>query len=121
MSLKAFKVDENNNFVFENGSLVLVEDVDAYEILLRQALATFRGEWFLDRNTGVPYYERIFDKFLERSALRSIFTSQIKTVPGTVSVKNLRFNLNRLTRELDVRFEVNTIYGVVAGSKTLKI
>jgi len=119
--MRNISLDSNNNLVIEDGALRIYSGLDEYLQAVRNALATFRGEWFLNPGIGVPYYEKIFDKLLERSALRSIFVDQIKTVPGTLSVDEISFELGTGTRILSVDFTVSSVYGSGNTSVDLSI
>jgi hypothetical protein len=117
--MRNIALDNSNNLIIQNGQLGLVNNLDEYLQAVRNALATFRGEWFLNANIGVPYFDKIFDKLLERSALRSIFVNQIKTVPGNLSVDNIEFLADTSTRELTVSFTLVSIYG--SGEQTIDL
>lgn len=119
--MKNIALDNESNLILKNGTLQLYSGLDEYLQAVGNALATFRGEWFLDDSIGVPYYDKIFDKLLERSALRSIFVNQIKTVPGTLSVDNIEFELDNSTRILAVSFIVTSTYGTGETSVNLPV
>lgn len=119
--MRNIALDSSNNLVIENGVLQLYSGLDEYLQAVRNALAAFQGEWFLNPDIGVPYYQKIFDKLLERSALRSIFVTQIRTVPGTLSVDEISFELATDTRILSVDFTVSSVYGSGTTSVDLGI
>jgi hypothetical protein len=64
-----------------------------------------RGEWFLDRSSGIDFQNDILDKFRPTVA-RAVFTQASRDTPGVADVRNLRFALDRRTRLLRVAAEV---------------
>jgi len=119
--MKNIGLDNDNNLVINNGVLSIISGAEEYRQAVRSALLTFQGEWFLNPLLGVPYYQQIYDKFLERSALRSIFSSQIKSVQGTTGVGSITFELDTSNRELTVNFTVQSIYGQFSDTIDLSI
>lgn len=73
---------------------------------IKQRLQTFRGECFLDRSVGVPYFEEVMKKNPDLGRIRSLLASVIKGVEGVVKILSLEILKDNKTRELSVRFRV---------------
>lgn len=95
------------------GQLVFTSGVDAIAQDVRVRLRWFRGEWFLDRRTGTPWFERVLghkqgDKLAEKMLRRVIMST-----PGVAKIETMKLSLNRATRGLSVTFAVKTQSGAV--------
>lgn len=77
--MKSFKLDPNGDFVFENGSfLMIVGDEElAQQVVL--AVKTSKGEWFLDPEEGADR-SAIFSKVFDEQAVKD---SLIESIEGT--------------------------------------
>ena len=51
---------------------------------IESKLKTFLGEWFLDRDLGLPYFQRIFKKKADLDYIDSIFRAEINSLPEVV-------------------------------------
>ena len=69
-------------------------------------LQTFKGECFLDREIGVPYYEEILKKNPDLGRIRSLLSSVISGVDGVDKILSLDLSFDRKTRMLSVTFRV---------------
>lgn len=74
-------------------------------------LQFFKGEWFLDINFGVPYFQEIFVKPVIQSAIDAIFKSQILATPDVAVLTRYTSQINRIKRTLSVAFTVKTTSG----------
>lgn len=77
-------------------------------------LQTFRGECFLDRSIGVPYYSEVMKKNPDLGRIRSLLASVIAGVDGVMKVLSLDLRFTASTRTLSVRFRVQGASGEIA-------
>lgn len=89
--------------------------VDAIRQAVVVRLRTFRGEWFLDESTGLPYFRSILVKNPNTNLVRSLYRDALLTTPGVRSVESLELALDRGTRTLRVRFAATTDLGALTG------
>lgn len=101
---EAFQVNSDGDMVRVNGRFVRV---DSTAQRLQTRLRYIRGEWFLNRENGVPYFERILGKGRNVSHIRQVLAAEIKAVEGVTSLDEIRLELDRATRALSVSFRVN--------------
>lgn len=73
---------------------------------IRHRLQTFRGECFLDRSVGVPYFSEVLKKRPDLGRIRSLFASVISGVTGVVKILSLSLDFTQRTRETKIRFRV---------------
>jgi hypothetical protein len=79
------------------------------QVMLR--LGFFRGEWFLDEDRGVPWYEEILIKSPNLIRIREIFREAILSVSGIREVTYLDLRFSAFARTLDVNFRASTDLG----------
>lgn len=80
----------------------IVRGVDAYAQRLRARLRFFKGEWFLDKRQGMPYFEAILVKNPDISLIQSIFRQAVLSTPGTQSIYRMDTRLVSVERKLVV-------------------
>lgn len=111
----------------DTGDLVIDEDVHlttGIDSVVQDALINlrlFRGEWFLDLDEGVPYFERIDSGVTEAEALlgqkfdegkaRDAIRDALIATNGVVEIVFLNVSFDRSTRVLTVTWQVRTDRG----------
>lgn len=108
-------LDSNNDIIIgADGSLKLVSDGAEVVQHIRSRLQFFKGEWFLDTNAGVPYFEEIFTKPVNLANIESIFKTKILETPGVSKLTEFTMDYESgANRELVIRFSAETIYGYI--------
>src|SRR5678809_121182 len=81
----------------------------------------FRGEWFLDLDAGVPYYQDLLGRRFDAVKARAAFRPALRLAPGVKRVESLEATINIATRQLDVSWRVSTEFGDTPGEITLSI
>ena len=94
-----------------DGDLALIEGVDSIGQHLKQRLRLFLGEWFLQINTGLPYFQNIFGKNPNFVLVEALFRDTILSTPGVTELTDLRFDYTNNDRQLALEFAVTTING----------
>ena len=74
-------------------------------------LGFFKGEWFLDEETGLPWYEEIIVKNPNLIRIREIFREAILSVAGINEVTFLDLLFSAYARTLSVNFKASTNLG----------
>jgi hypothetical protein len=88
-----------------NGQLVFRVDGNAVAQRLANRVLTFRNEWFLDANTGTPYYEQILGAVPDEQAAASVFRSVVQADPAVLAVPVCVVTYSLETRLFSVRIE----------------
>ncbi len=104
---------QNNDIYFGNGRLVLItgSNTDA-EILQRVKvrLRFFLGEWFLNTDHGIPYFQDILGtKNLNLDVVQSLFQSEILDVAGVSEMISSLIDYDEKQRKVLYTFEALTI------------
>lgn len=81
---------------------------------IKHRLQTFRGECFLDRSIGVPYFGEVMKKNPDLGKIRSLLASVISGVEGVVKLLQLEVLFAPRTRSLSVKFRVLGNKGAIA-------
>lgn len=91
--------------------VVLTDETTEVVQRVKQALLLILGEWFLDRDLGVPYLDTVFGERNSFDAIQAMFVQVIKSVYGVKEVLELTLQLDNESRLLTVDFRVLDIYG----------
>lgn len=70
----------------------------------------FQGEWFLNENAGMPYYQEILGYKGSTDRVQTLFIRAIKAIPEVSSIKSFNIDFNKSTGVVSVGFEVMDIY-----------
>lgn len=92
-----------------DGQLVLVTGIEAIRQELTVRLRWFRGEWFLDRRTGVSWFESILGTKSALSLIERILRRVILTTPGVDEITRFVLERDPVNRSLLLTFEVRTV------------
>lgn len=119
-----FKLDKNtHDIIWNNGPLtqtymtVVREDVVGQRLTIR--LMTFLGEWFANTAYGVPYWQRILGKKIDKQTVDAIFQEKILEEDGVAEIISFNSSLSS-TREYSLEFKVRCTDSTIA-SVTLEV
>lgn len=98
-----------------NNNFVLISDSEATTQRLKTRLKTYLGEWFLNLNLGIPYYQEVFDKSIPISSIEAVFKEAIINCPGVDELNKFEIDYTNSDRSFALSFEVK------AGDKTLSL
>lgn len=108
------RIDENNELVLENGDLVLTTtELDNITQHLRQRLRVFKGEWYLDRTLGLPYFKTILVKNPNSLLVATVYKEAILGTPGITRLNKYNQAFNREKRTLTITFEATISTGEI--------
>lgn len=113
-------LDENNDLVFFNGPLTreyttqpLVQVV-AQRLLIM--LQTYSGEWFLDLNHGVPYWDWLGRK-VPKQRVDQILQEKILAENGVKEITS--FSSSLVNRTYSAQFKVRVVTGEESETITI--
>ena len=96
-----------HDLVFVNGACPTTSgraDAAAQRLYIR--LRSFKGEWFLNEEHGVPWLEEVLGKKVRKSTVDMIIQSTILDVVGVKKLIKFESTFNNKTREYECRFVV---------------
>lgn len=85
----------------------------------RIALLFVKGDWFLDLNAGIPYFENIWIKGPDFSQIKALFRAALVGVPGVQTITKLDLTLDKANRRLNVVWAVTTGNATINGHEVL--
>lgn len=107
-------LDIKNDLIIKSGQLKLVEDGAETVQHVRTRLQFYLEEWFLDLQSGTPYFQQIFTKPVNLANIESLLKSRILNTPEVD--KLIEFSMQyegASVRQLTVSFSAETIFGTI--------
>ena len=106
MAEKDLLLNYNHDLTIKDFDLCLTRDKQIMRQRIMQALLAFKGDWFLNVELGMPYYQEILGQKHSIETARAIFTAEIKKIDGVKELSELNIQLDDETRGLIVEFTV---------------
>jgi hypothetical protein len=103
----------------ENGDLVLVDKSDCAAQHVAQRIKLFKGEWFLDLDAGIPWFQDILKKNPNPNLVDGILKNAIIESPDIVELLSFNLDYDTGTRELTVDFSARSVDGNVDIQTTI--
>lgn len=73
---------------------------------IENTLSLFQGEWFLDQEAGIPYYDRILIKGADLNDVNSIFIAAVSSIPEVDEIVEFDTAYDNSLRKYTVTFKV---------------
>tara|TARA_R110000803_G_scaffold13482_1_gene37856 strand:- start:7344 stop:7709 length:366 start_codon:yes stop_codon:yes gene_type:complete len=103
---------KTHDLIVTNKDLVVIGDTtDAITQRLKVSLLFFKGEWFLNTEFGVPYYQSILRKGITKTKVDGIFKKKILGVDGVISILGFTSTYSAASREYTVTFSCKASTG----------
>jgi hypothetical protein len=93
--------------------LTLIDGAESVRQQIEIMLLTFLGEWFLDTDVGIPYFERILIKSPDRAQIEAILRAKVIAIDGVDQVTELDIQYEAATRRAVITLNAHTTYGLV--------
>lgn len=107
-----FELDkETNDLVFIRNDFSLVEATNQIMQHLAIRLRFFLGEWYLDTNLGVPFYQLIFVKSANQIQIESVLKQEIVQTFGVERLVSFESAYDESNRKYSVRFSAISLSG----------
>lgn len=118
--MKVIELDKDtHDLKFTNRKLVLIDGKERLYQQLKCRLETIYGEWFLDTQFGVKYYEEIWVKNPNLAVVNGILKAIILETPDVLEITSFSSALNTAKRTLTIAFTVKSSFGIVAFTGSL--
>lgn len=101
------------DLVIENGDLQIVDGTEGIKQDILQSLRVFLGEWFLNLDVGLPYFQQILVKNPDQGKVDALILATILAVPGVTGVTKFSFTPNFVERTLRIEFIASVTNGIV--------
>lgn len=111
--MSVFKIDSNNDIAIENNRFLLLDGPDAIGQNQKTNLKMYFGEWFLNTEEGVPWFQTILGKGSNPVVVDAVLKNAIASTPGTISIDDFTLDLDDATRELSLEYSATVQNGTV--------
>ncbi len=105
-------LDDDGDLYVDAGGIYFSSGLRAVTQGIRLRMQTFKGEWFLDLDHGVPYWQDILGQKYNETKIRAAFRKAIEDTPGVTRVLELEVDFDNATRQLSVSWKAQTTFGV---------
>ena len=96
------------DLVYDNSrATTTVNQADSVAQRLSIKLKTFKGEWFINTDTGIPYYQEIFGKVRNKQTIDAIFQKAILEEPDVLEIVEFSSSID-VGRTYSLIFRVRT-------------
>ena len=95
-----------NDIMSVDGKVGIVKDVDEVVQRVRTRLRRVLGEWFLDINAGIPYFNGEMLGGKDTKYILMIIKSEILNTVGVQEVTSIQINYNNSTRKATVAAKI---------------
>lgn len=103
---------QDGDLVIEGGNIELVDGAQRVAQSIEARVKTLRGEWFMDRAFGVPYFTSILGKrMIDKDAMEAVVKTEILKAPGVNRIVSFESEFDHATRVYSIEFVADTIYG----------
>lgn len=109
------------DLLFTNGDLSLNSGLEAIRQCLQSRLSFFLGEWFLDIDLGVPYYQDVLKKNPDPVVLDGVFKQTILGTPGVIGLDEFDMQLDTSARLFTLKFRARTTDGPIDFEEALGV
>lgn len=104
--------DDTHDLLIIGKDLEVTQDTtEAIKQRLKVSLLFFKGEWFLNTEFGIPYYQSIVIKDVNKSQVDTIFRDEILEVEGVLSIITFTSTFSAASREYSLRFSCKASTG----------
>ena len=110
---------DDSGVVLRGGDWAFAVDREGIQQRISQVLKTIAGEWFLDLDYGLPYFEQILIKNPNLPSVQDLFRRALLSVKGVSSVERLTLSLDTTSRTLTVSWVVLTDLGLLVGTDNI--
>lgn len=112
------RLDENHDMTFGRGKRNIAGTAEAVAQRLRCRLLTIRGEWFLDTDAGVPWYQpddsEVYPIMGRRPNMQyneAVLKAAILETDGVQTLDSFSLTFDHATRKLTIRAAGKDVYG----------
>lgn len=99
-------LSSNGDLAIIDFDLKLTDETSVVAQRVKRALLLFKGEYFLDGNLGMPYYNDILGTKNSIDTIQAIFINAIREVRGVADVKEFNIAFDNEVRTLTINMTI---------------
>lgn len=101
-----------NDIIISDGDFSFVSGVEAYAIIIRDAVRTIYGELQYDTETGVPYFATVFENPSFIGKWKSDVTTTVSSFPFVTGISEFIVDFNPYSHILSYTLKIETDGGI---------
>lgn len=105
-------LDDNHDVYIIDRDLAITPPDDQTKQELSIRLQLWRGEWFLDVLSGIPYLQEVLKKRVSIDTVASIFKTEILAADGVIEILEFEMSFDS-DRALRIDFKVSAEDGII--------
>jgi len=105
-----------HDLLIQTNDLQLVKDSNQIDQNTKIRLLFFRGEWFLDTISGLPFYEEILVRNPNLPDIDNIIKAQITDTNDVTELIEYRSNFDTKNRTYTIVFKYKDSFGNINGT-----
>lgn len=118
--MKDWEIGSDGDLTLALGDFVFVEGSYRVAQAIETTLRTLRGEWFLNLDFGVPYFQNVLGKkMIEQSDFDSIIKAAIVDIEDVNRILEYESSFDHPGREYSVSFKADTTFGPITWEGTV--
>jgi hypothetical protein len=98
----ALDAQTHDLFLAPDGNLAMAEDNEAIAQHAKQRLLFYRGEWFLDTEAGVPWFQEIFVRPHNDGIIEALIKREILDTDGIAELTDFEMQVDGRKRSIQV-------------------
>lgn len=106
-------LDKTGDLLIEDYDLKLIDGIDQVIQNVSIRLRFFLGEWFLDIESGIPYYQDFFIKAPNQIRIESLIKEEILDTDGINEITAFEAEFDSSLREFSVNFSAQADEGEI--------
>ena len=108
------RLDKDGDYTFGNGRGNFLSGVDAVAQAVSTRLKLFTGEWWADRNDGLPLFQSILGyQGKNKATVDRLITERILGTQNVIGIKGISSQYNADTRAYQFSATIDTAFGDV--------
>ena len=103
---------DSHDLIIENNDFKLTQvESESLQQRLKIKLLTFQGEYYLNTQLGVPWFQRILTKQISKETVDNLLKIQILNEPEVQALVEFRSSIDKLNRIYSLNFTVRSSNG----------
>lgn len=111
--MPSFLLDQNSDLDLTGNKINLVSGLQEIQQHMIVRFRLFRGEWFLDQEVGVPWFEDVLKKRPNFAVVAEVLKGTITETPGHVEILEFEVDYDQQNRIMKLKFKDLTDPGIV--------
>lgn len=114
--------DDDHDLLVDAEGLHLISGLPGVAQLIRIAILLFLGEWFLNLEVGMPWFQEILGQKFDAALIRQRLSERISKIPAVAEIISIAVSFDADARAVSIDYEVRVDWGdTLSGTVTKTI